>query len=203
MTGLHHYPPIWLHRVPASFKLLALATLSIFILQIENLFVLSVALAAVATFYFAHGVHYALRLKLVAPLWPVMLAIFTAQYFTSGVDAAIILVLRMVLMILLADIVTSSTPMQAMMDAMIVLMRPFRFSSTTPHKISFCVALTIRFVPLLLDLWRQQSEAWHARTGRRPSWRLIAPYLTSVLRMADRLAESLDARGFGSTGPNQ
>jgi biotin transport system permease protein len=203
MTGLHHYPPIWLHRVPTSFKLLALAVVSIMILQIGNLVLLSAALAAVTGFYFAHGVHYALRLRLVAPLWPVMLAIFAAQYFSGGFDTAIALVLRMVLMILLADIVTSSTPMQAMMDTLVVLMRPFRFASATPHKIAFCVALTIRFVPLLLDLWRQQSEAWRARTGRRPSWNLIAPYLSSVLRMADRLAESLDARGFGSAGPKQ
>jgi biotin transport system permease protein len=203
MTGLHHYPPIWLHRVPASFKLLALAAVSILILQIGNPVVLFVALAAVTGFYFVHGVHYALRIRLVAPLWPVMLAIFAAQYFTGGFDTAIALVLRMVLMILLADIVTSSTPMQTMMDALAVLMRPLQFSPATLHKIAFCVALTIRFVPLLLDLWRQQSEAWRARTGRRPSWKLIAPYLSSVLRMADRLAESLDARGFGSTGPKK
>ena len=200
MTGLYHYPPGWLHKMPAGIKLLALAVFSIICLNIESAAYLSLALAAAAVLYILAGVRVAGRLLLLKPLWPVIAAIFVTQYYIMGIDAAIASTARLVLMFFLADLVTMSTPMQAMMDAISTLLQPLRFIGLDSRKLAFCVALVIRFVPLLLDMWRQQTEAWRARTGRRASWRLIAPFLANVMRMADVTADALDARGFGKNG---
>jgi biotin transport system permease protein len=54
-------------------------------------------------------------------------------------------------------------------------------------------------VPVLLANWQARAEAWRARTGRRVSIRLVAPFVAETLRLADQVGEALDARGFDAT----
>jgi biotin transport system permease protein len=73
------------------------------------------------------------------------------------------------------------------------LLRPL---GVNPRKMALAVALVLRFVPVLLTRWRAREEAWKARTRRRVPVRLVAVFLADILQLADRVAESLDARGF-------
>jgi biotin transport system permease protein len=197
MTELYHYPPTLLHRIPAGAKLFALAALSILFLQIERAPYVAATFAAICLVFIALGPSVAKRLLLLKPLWPIIAAIFLSQFYIVGSEAAVVAVTRLCAMVLLADLVTMSTPMQSMMDAVNTILYPLRHFSLDIHRVSFCVALVIRFVPLLLNIWRMQAEALRGRTRRRAGWKLILPFLANVLRMADRTAESLDARGFG------
>lgn len=197
MTGLYHYPPLWLHRIPAGWKLMALAALSIGITQTSHTITLGAALSGALAIYLTGRL--GRRLRMFLPLAPILLVIFLTQLYVGDVSSATAAVLRIAIMILLADLVTMSTSTQDMMDALAPLLSPFHLIGLRRETIAFAVAFTIRLVPLLLSLWLQQSEAYRARTGRRGSWRLVAPYLANVMRISDRLAESLDARGFGAS----
>jgi biotin transport system permease protein len=75
-------------------------------------------------------------------------------------------------------------------------MRPLRLAGINPRAPALAIALVIRFVPVLLASWQEREEAWRARTGRRASIRLIPAFVAETLRMADQIAEALDARGF-------
>jgi biotin transport system permease protein len=99
-------------------------------------------------------------------------------------------------MVLLADLVSMTTTMQDMMQALMPVLRLLRPLGVNPKKVSLAVSLAIRFVPVLSANWQSRSEAWRARTGRKPNWRLIGPFLGETLRMTDQVAEALDARGF-------
>lgn len=201
MIALYHHPPTVLHRLPAGAKLIALAILSIVCLRIENAVILLGAFVGLLLLYASFGYGFAKRLAMLRPLWPAMLAIFIAQLLTADANSAATATSRLVVMVLLADLVTMSTPMQAMMDAVAPLFAPLRVAGFATNRIAFSVAYMIRLVPLLLECWQQHGDAWRARTGRRPGWRMIAPFFSSVLRMAERNAEALDARGFGSIAP--
>lgn len=198
MTGLYHHPPIWLHRISARWKLCALAGASIALAILTDPLILAGAFFAALSVYVISGI--SRRLRMLASLTFVFAIVFAAQYWTMGFIDAVRIVLRMGCMILLADLVTLSTRTQDMMDTLTTVLAPLRFSGLRQDTIAFAVAFTIRLVPLLLSLWSQQSEAYRARTGRRASWRLLAPFLAQLLRTADHMAEALDARGFG-TGP--
>ena len=174
-----------------------LAILSTLVIRIESAIYLSASLACAGVFYFLLGTKVLRRLLLLKPLWPVVVAIFLTQWYVADLTAGIASIARFALMILLADLVTMSTPMQEMMDALARLLKPLRHIGLDFTKLSFCIALVVRFVPLLLETWQTHAEAWRARTGRRANWRMIAPYLANVLRIADHMGESLDARGFG------
>lgn len=197
MIGLYHHPATFLHAMPAGWKLIALAVLSVVCLRIESSLVLAGSVVALLTTYAGFGRPVLRRLTLLWPLWPAMLAIFLAQIISADLPSALASVLRLLVMVLLADLVTMSTTMQTMMDAIAPLFRPLRRFGISSKRVAFCLAYVIRLVPLLLDQWRQHSEAWRARTGKRPGWRTIAPFLAGILRMTDRQAEALDARGFG------
>lgn len=186
-----------LHRIPVGAKLLVLAGVGLSLPFTDAIWPLVVGLAAVFCCYWACGREAFLRLKFLRMLLPVLIAIGVIQAMTMSWSAAVISMARLLLMILLADLVTLSSTMQAMMDALHPVLRPFRCLGLNTRKLALAVALVMRFIPFLLAIWREREEAYRARTGRRANWRLIAPFLGETLLLADRIAETLDARGFG------
>ena len=197
MIAGHLSRKTWLHAVPARIKLLALAALTVAAFWIDDARVLAAALIIVLTTYLLFGAQARARLKLFVSLAPFLLAIALFQFWSVGIDAAAVIVLRLCLMILAADMVSMTTPMLDMMDAIEPALRPLSIIGLDPARMSLAVALVIRFVPALMEQWSRRNEAWRARTGRRASLRLLPAFLASVVTLADRVAEALDARGFG------
>ena len=186
----------WLHRLPARLKLAALALLTIAFFTIDNLPALLVALLEALAVYAGLGRRALARLAGFRPLLPLLIVIGALQIFGVGWVGALVSVSRLALMILLADLVTATTPMLAMIDAVAPLLRPLRLVGLDERRIALAFALVLRFMPVLLDDWRLRDEAWRARTGRRASFRLLAPWAAGLLPLADRVAEALDARSI-------
>ncbi len=188
----------WLHRLPAGAKLTALAVLTAGFVMVERPAWLVLALVVTLGVYATLGRQALARLWSIRALLPIFAIVGALQFAASGAEQAITTVARMALMILLADLVAMTTPMLAMMDALMPLLAPLRRFGVDGQRIALAFALVIRFVPVLLEDWRKRDEAWRARTGaRRASFRLLAPWVAGLPRLADRVAESLDARGMG------
>lgn len=186
----------WLHAIAAGHKLLALAAISFALLPIDDWRILSLALIVPLALYVSIGKPALSRVALLRALWPMLTIIGLLQYFTLGWEAALVAIARLVLMVALADLVTMTTKMQDMMDAVMPIMRPLRYFGLRPETLALTVTLVIRFVPMLMEMWQMRAESYRARTGRRPSWRLIAPFIAQTLRLADHIAEAIIARGF-------
>ncbi|MFN4089326.1 MAG: CbiQ family ECF transporter T component [Alphaproteobacteria bacterium] len=191
----------WLHALPAGLKLGALALISTALMPADDWRWMVIALAATLALYASAGRAALARLTLLRPLLP-LLAIIGLLHGAAGnwLDG-LVAVLRLVAMVLLANLVTMTTTMQALMDAVAPILRPFRVFGLDPRKLTLAVALVVRFVPVLLAAWEARAEAWRARTGRRPSPRLLVPFLAETLRLADHVGEALTARGFGAHPP--
>lgn len=187
-----------LHRLPAGVKLLALAALSVLLLPLGDPFLLAMALAAVLMVYAGFGRPGLARILQWRSLLPLLAVIFLLQAWAGGLEVAAASVLRIAVMVLLADLVTLSTRLQDMMDALAVPLRPLARFGLDPEKLSLAVALVLRFVPVLLDTWRSREEAWRARSPRRPGLVLVGAFFSGALATADQVAEALDARGFGA-----
>lgn len=186
----------WLHKLPAGSKLLFIAGATVVFFWIKNPFVLLAALALVLLVYLALGRDAVLRLRLFRFMLPVLAIVGAFQFFASGPADALATVSRLALMVLLADLVSMATPMMEMMDAFLPVLRPLRHVGLDPSQLALAFALVVRFVPVLLDDWLRRREAWRARGGSHGSWRLVAPWIAGLLRIADRIADSLDARGL-------
>lgn len=196
ITG-YLYPPTWLHRVPAGLKLVGLALVASASFVLDSWEVFAVLLALIAGAYILLGAQAIRRLRSLKPLIYVLAVVYAAQWYVSGHEQAFVSVGRLVTMILLADLVTMTTPLQAMLDALRPVFRIFEPIGLKSRKLSLAVALVIRFVPVLFELWSRRSEAWRARSARRIPPKQLALFLFDSLRNSDRIAEALDARGYG------
>jgi len=186
----------WLHRAPAAAKLAGLAAISVALLPVEDWRILLACLACVLALYLPLGREALRRIELLRPLLPLLLLIAALQVLFAGWPAAVTVTARLLVMVMLADLVTATTTMREMMDAISPLLRPLRLAGMRPDRLALAVALVLRFVPLLLARWRAREEAWRARSLRRVSWPLAASFIVDTLRMADHVAEALDARSL-------
>lgn len=200
MIGGHLGGRTWLHALPARVKLAALAAITFAVFWIDDARLLAGGCAVALAIYVCLGAEARGRLKLLSSLAPILVLIGLFQLWSVGADAAAAIILRLCLMILLADMVSMTTPMLDMMDAVEPLLRPLSAIGLDSARMSVAIALVVRFVPALMDEWGKRNEAWRARTGRRASLRLLPTFLASIVTLADRVAEALDARGFGRRG---
>lgn len=191
-------PKTWLHGIPASIKLGSLILFSLFLLPVDDWRILAGVLAVVLAIYAGFGRVGFARLVLLRPLVPLLVVVGGVQTLSSGWHNGAVVSLRLLAMLLLADLVSMTTTMSALMDVLAPVFNLLRPLGVNPRKMALAVALVLRFVPVLLTRWRAREEAWKARTHRRVPVRLLAVFLADILQLADRVAESLDARGFGN-----
>lgn len=196
-------PKTWLHRIPAGIKLGSLALFSLLLLPVDDWRILAGVLTVVLAVYAGFGRPGVARLTLLRPLVPLLIIVGGVQALSSGWHAGVVVSLRLIVMLLLADLVSMTTTMSALMDVLAPVFNLLRPFGANPRKMALAVALVLRFVPVLLTRWRAREEAWKARTHRRvPVW-LLAVFLADILQLADRVAESLDARGFDTAAADR
>lgn len=194
MISLYISRMTWLHRLPAGAKLVLLALASLLVLPVQEWRWLALACAAVVGLYCSLGKAGTARLASLKIILPLIIGIGIFQGLSTSWEAALLSVFRILFMVMLADLVTASTPMQDMMRVVLPLFAPLKFLGLQPKTLALAVALVIRFVPVLAVQWSAQSDAWRARSGRRPGYKLIIPFISRALARTDQIAESIAAR---------
>ncbi|WVN42005.1 energy-coupling factor transporter transmembrane component T [beta proteobacterium MWH-UniP1] len=194
MISLYISQPTWLHKWRAGAKLLMLAACSIAVLPVGDWRVLLAGCAAVSLVYISLGrVGLNRWLALRALLFLILgLGVFQALVMTW--QDGLLSVFRILFMVMLADLVTATTPMQDMIRAVMPVLKPLSVLGLKPDRLALAVALVIRFVPVLFAQWQSQSDAWRARSNRSPGIKLFAPFMSEALKRTDQIAESIAAR---------
>lgn len=185
----------WLHEVPAGLKLLGLLLISVGLYSPWQYPVLALVSVLVVCGHAGLGDGGWRRLAVIGPLLPMFILVFALQWWSQDLAAATSMLLRMLLLIWLANLLTLTTRMDAMMDALRPVLAPLRWVGVEPARIAFAVALLLRFVPVLMAVLAALMEAWRARGGGRQRWRLAVPLLVNAIRLSDHVSEALAARG--------
>ena len=194
MMSLFIAKQTWLHRWPAGMKLALLAAMSLLVLPISDWRWLAIGCWALMAVYLSFGDvgrHRVVALRGVLLLIAI-LGVFQAMLMTW--QAGFLYALRIVFMVLLADLVSMTTPMQAMLRIMMGILKPLQIFGINTERLALAVALMIRLISILFAQWRAQHSAWAARSPRRRSVRLLIPFITQALRHTDLTAEVLMAR---------
>ena len=184
------------HGWPASVKLAALALATFVLFLIHDLRLLVCALALSLVLYALPGpVFFRAGVTRLRVLWPflVILGIWhvaTATY-TEGAE----IILRLLATVGLANLVTMTTALSEMIAVIRWLAAPLRRFGLNTRAMEMAIALVIRILPSLVDNGQRLSDAWRARSKRRPGWRVVVPFTLLALDDADHLAEALRARG--------
>lgn len=123
----------------------------------------------------------------------------------QGVDAALFLSARLLLLLVVASLVTLTTTTLDITDAFESVLSPFKRLGLPAHEFSMILGIALRFLPQFVDESRTVRAAQMARgahaAGSVRGWMqnmtsLIVPLFTSAFRHAETLSSGMDARCY-------
>lgn len=179
------------HRCPTGTKLLLLTVL----LALTVRYPLAMLVPTVALYALAR-VPWRVALATVRPLWMLLLVTGVFQVLTLGWERALEVTGGLLVSVALAGLVTLTTRVNDMLDALMRVLGPLRRVGVDPSRIALLLALTIRCVPMLAAIVVSVREAQVARGAGRNPLALAVPVVVRTLRAADALGEALTARGL-------
>jgi len=184
----------WLHRMPAAPKMLGLIGLSLLAIALDPL-ISGVLLAAIAVLM-AGSVPGAPSKLLDLGQGVLWLSIGLVA-FHSLIGQPLVglgIALRCCSLFVVAMLVTLTTSWQLLIE---LVEKSFKFLvvlGINTRRVSLCVCLVLRFLPMLMASWQLIQLSWSARSPRRPSWQILSPWCLHAISLADRSEECLDAR---------
>ena len=196
-VGVYQPGSSMLHRLPVGAKLLGLAVLSLAIVLVRSMPASWVFLAA------ALGLALLARLRLVvlarAARAVLLMAVFVAalQWWWYGRDKAIETLVDLVALSVAAVVVTATTPVNAMLDALVRWISPLRRVGVDPDRVALTIGLAIQALPGTVALAVETRDAARARgLGRHPR-AYLTPFVIRVVARAHETGDALHARGIG------
>lgn len=196
MLSLTSERPTVFHQWPAGPKLLAVCVVTAVLFIAEQIWLTTLVCAGVLGLYALPGrwfLHDGLARLWV--LWPFMVILALWHGISGTPIEGIGIALRLLAVLALANLVTLTSRLEDMADVVIRLAQPLRLLGVHPDRLGLALALVIRFTPILAERGDQLTQAWRARSARRPSWILLAPFSVAALDDATHVAEALRARG--------
>lgn len=197
LIGVHQPGTTLLHRLPVGVKVVALGALSLTIVLVRSMPASFVFLATV------------LLLALIArvrlgTLWRaartvLLLAVFVAafQWWWYGGAKAVETFIDLVALALAAIVVTTTTSVNSMLDAVVRWLRPLRHIGVDPERVALAFALAIGALPGTVTLALETRDAARARgLGRHPR-AYLTPFVIRVVARALETGDALHARGIG------
>ncbi|AHC26027.1 MULTISPECIES: energy-coupling factor transporter transmembrane component T family protein [Mycobacteriaceae] len=199
MSVLGDYRPgtSWLHRLPAGVKLVGLgAVIIVMTIVVNSPMKLTVATAALLVAAGSARLSvWSLIVQLRQVLWVVGF-IFVLQVVLTDWRRALVVCGVLLLAVASAAMVTLTTRTTAMLDAAMRAMGPLARFGFPVRQVAIALALTIRSIPLLVDIIARVDEARRAR-GLRVTPRIVfVPIIVGALQAADDFNEALIARGL-------
>ena len=195
MIGLYQAGSSVLHRVPAGWKLLAMLLAIIGVVLLSAPWQLGVAALVVAGGFAVARIP---ARSVWAQLWPMrwlLLLVAVFQVIFAGPERAVMVCGTLLLTVAIAALVTLTTRVTEMLDVCQRLLGPFRRVGVDPDRAGLVLALTIRCVPLMVDIVGAVSEARKARGAGFSLRALVVPSVVRALRRADAIGDALTARG--------
>ena len=207
MLSLYLGQVTWLHRIHAGWTLLALASASVVLLPVINLWVLAGATLFAALGHISLGAAGRRRLlMLFKTLLPMLVFLAIAQWLSfvltlgleqgnrQGLEQALTTFFRILVMVTLADLITLSSTSQELIHALRFLLTPLRGLGVSAEKLSLAMALVFRWVSLLQIEWESIRASFKARGCKNPRLRSTTPLLRRAQRMTATMADALRAR---------
>ena len=197
LLGLHRPGTTLWHRLSAGTKLLLLFVLGIVVVVLRGPWsgvALLVVVLGVCT-WSRMGLRILVRTLRGLALVSATLAAYLA--WQQGVPRAIEVVTDLWTLVLAATVVTSTTPLDQMLDAFVAAMRPLRRVGIDPERVGLAFSLMIRAIPTTIGIAEETRDAALARGLERSPRARLVPLVIRTIAHARATGEALDARGIG------
>lgn len=189
-TSLIHRAPLWL-----KFLLVLGCGMASFL--IADWAAAAGALGLMCAVFLLSGAGAARLVRAVRPLLPVLLAIGLFQWWQLGGPTAARIVLNVLVCVVAASILTATTPVQALLDGVASLARPFRRFGADPERFALTIAIMLRSIPFIAGAYACVRDSARARGLERNPRALVLPVFITTVAFARQTGEALAARGLG------
>lgn len=197
MAGLYQPGSTVLHRLPVGAKVAGLAVLSLSIVVVRSLPAAGVFLAV--TLLLAVAAQVPLRSLWRATRTVLVIAVVAGafQWWWYGGAKAVETFLDLVSLALAGVSLTSTTPVNAMLDALTRWARPLRSLGISPERVGLTFAMTVSALPGTIAVARETRAAALARGVERNPRAYLSPFVIRVVARAHESGDALHARGLG------
>lgn len=197
IASLYRSGDSWLHRCPAIWKLLTLVITGICMaLPFGRWWLIGVLTPACAIAFVSAGFGFKEYLRQIwMARWVIAFTVL-AQVFFQPWPRTVANTVRVLDLVLLAALITLSTPVSELLDGMLHALRPLDALGIRSDSIALVAAITMNAIPLVNANMRAVREAHAARGGRGGIMAWAVPLLVISLKQANELAAAMDARGL-------
>jgi biotin transport system permease protein len=185
------------HRAPLSLKFVLVLGCGMASFLIADWTVAAGMLALMCGLFLLSGAGPARLLRAVRPVLPVLAAIGLFQWWQLGGPTAARIVLNVLICIVAASILTATTPVQALLDGVASLARPFRRFGADPERFALTIAIMLRSIPFIAGAYSDVRDSARARGLERNPRALVLPVFITTVAFARQTGEALAARGLG------
>ncbi|MEV0333798.1 energy-coupling factor transporter transmembrane protein EcfT [Nocardia sp. NPDC050717] len=196
MIGLYHPGDSLLHRAPAGVKLaLLIVAIVAMTVWVRGLPGMACVVVVVAGLFALARIPWRVAVAQVRPVLWMTAIIGVFQLLTTTPVRAVVVCGVLLASVALAALVTVTTRVTDLLDALLRGLAPLRHVGVNPERVGLLLALAIRCVPLLAQIVHDVAEARRARGVSWSATALVTPVLVRALRTADAMGEALAARG--------
>ncbi len=185
-----------LHRLGAGVKLLALLLGGALVFALHDWRALLALLGLVLALYRLARLPGAAVWAQLRPALGLLLFFFVLQALTAGGEAALVTVLRFGVMLLLASLLTLTTRVSDLLAALERALQPLSRFGVNPGRVSLAFSLTLRFIPVIVQVVAEVRDAQRARGSEKNMVALAVPVVVRTLKLADDVADAIEARSF-------
>ena len=194
--GLYVHRASTIHAIPPAPKLIVLAVAGVAVVATSNPWVLSGLLIVVLSLFGLARLTAADVLRPIRPTLWLVLAVVVIHGLLGNWEQGVIAGLRFAILVMLATLISLTTPVADMLATVERAMQPLRRVGVRPAKVALVVALAIRLVPLVFEEASKVREAQRTRGLERSMTALFVPLLVRMLRCANELADAIEARCY-------
>ena len=197
LIGLYQPGNTILHRLPVGVKMSGLGLLSIAIVVIRDARAAVAFLAFTLVLAVIGRVHVAALVKASRAVLVIAVIAALFQWWLKGPERAIETLVDLVALALGAVVLTSTTAINTMLDAIIRWIGPLRRVGVRPDRVALTFALAMRAIPGTIEIAQETRDAARARgLGKHPR-AFLSPFVIRVVAQAYETGDALAARGIG------
>ncbi|EJF86909.1 hypothetical protein MCY_00559 [Bartonella rattimassiliensis 15908] len=196
MIGLYIPKDTIIHRLSPRVKLLFLTLCGTFIIMVSSIALLGLFLLFVILFYRVAKVSFKTVIKQFQSMWLLLVLLFMFQIIFGSWLTGVEVILHLVILFSLSSLISFTTKVSDMVNAIEAWLQPFRCFGINPSKVSMVISMAIRFIPLLSEKFNEVHEAQKARGLNTNFVALTIPLIIRTIRMASDVAEALEARSY-------
>lgn len=196
LLGLHQPGLTWLHRLPAGAKLLGLIGASIVVVAMSGPRTVIAELVVALTVVASSRMGWRALLRSLRGLLLVVSMLAAYLLWQQGWERAVESTGDLITLVLLATVLTVTTPVDELLDTITRALQPVRRLGIDPEGVALAFSLLLRGIPTTLQLAGETRDAALARGLERDPRARLTPLVIRVVAHARATGDALHARGI-------